>query len=472
MFTSSEIAAFAKGLRGHLLRSGDDGYDDARRVWNGMIDKRPALIVRAAGGADVVQAVNFARESGLVLAVRGGGHNVSGNAVCDGGLALDLSAMRSVRVDLKGQSVRAEGGTLWRHLDHEAETFGLATTGGVISSTGIAGLTLGGGLGWLMGSHGLACDNLLSVDLVSAKGELVKASANENADLFWGLRGGGGNFGVATSLEYQLHPVGEMLGGLIIHPLEQAAELFRFYETFTREAPDAFGSMILFVTSPEGQKVIAVAVCYNGPSKDGEAVLAPLRAFGSPLADTIGPMRYTQIQQMFDGGFPAGLHNYWRSNFLEHLDADAVAAIAERFRHAPSPQAAIAIEQLGGAVARVSAEDTAFNHRASRFNLLILGMWTDGRARTENVEWVQSVSEILAANASSRVYVNYLGQSGDEGAGRVEAAYGPKSYARLVTLKNKYDPTNLFRLNQNIRPTAKPEPKERRTRDVGEPVKG
>jgi FAD/FMN-containing dehydrogenase len=454
MFTTSDIAAFAKGLRGQPLRPGDDNYDQVRRIWNGMIDKRPALIVQAAGGADVIQTVEFARESGLVLAVRGGGHNVSGNAVCDGGLTLDLSLMRSVRVDPKRQSLRAEGGTLWRDLDHEAEAFGLATTGGLISSTGIAGLTLGGGLGWLMGSYGLACDNLLSVDLVTAAGELVTASASENADLFWGLRGGGGNFGVATSLEYRLHPVGPMLGGLIIHPLEQAADLFSFYEAFTREAPDALGSMLLFVTSPVGERVAALAVCYNGPPEEGEVLLAPLRAFGSPLADTIGPMRYTQIQQMFDEGFPAGLQNYWRSSFLEHLEGDGIEAIVERFRQAPSTQAAIAIEQLGGAVAQVSAEDTAFNHRASRFNLLILGMWPERHAKAENVGWVQSISETLAPNASSRVYVNYLGQSGDEGAGRVEAAYGPKAYARLGALKNKYDPENLFRLNQNIQPTA------------------
>jgi FAD binding domain-containing protein/berberine-like enzyme len=454
MFTTSEIATFAKGLRGQLLRPGDGNYDDARRVWNGMIDKRPALIVRAAGVVDVIQAVEFARESGLVLAVRGGGHNVSGNAVCDGGLTLDLSLMRSVRVDPKRQSLSAEGGTLWRDLDHEAESFGLATTGGLISSTGVAGLTLGGGLGWLMGSYGLACDNLLSAELVTAAGELVTASASEKADLFWGLRGGGGNFGVAASLEYRLHPVGLMLGGLIIHPLEQAADLFRFYEKFTREAPDALGSMLLFVTSPDGERVAALAVCYNGPPEEGEVLLAPLRAFGSPLADTIGPMRYTQIQQMFDEGFPAGLQNYWRSSFLEYLDGDGIEAIVERFRQAPSPQAAIAIEQLGGAAARVSAEDTAFNHRASRFNLLILGMWPERNAKAENVKWVQSTSETLAPNASSRVYVNYLGQSGDEGVGRVKAAYGPESYARLVALKNKYDPENLFRLNQNIQPTA------------------
>jgi FAD/FMN-containing dehydrogenase len=417
-----------------------------------MIDRRPALIVRAAGVADVIQAVDFARESGLVLAVRGGGHNVTGNAVCDGGLTLDLSLMRGIRLDPKRQSLRAEGGTLWRDLDHEAEVFGLATTGGLISSTGIAGLTLGGGLGWLMGSYGLACDNLLSVDLVTASGELVTASVSENADLFWGLRGGGGNFGVATSLEYQLHPVGPMLGGLIIHPLDQAPDLFRFYEAFTRDAPDALGAMLLFVTSPEGQRVVAVAVCYNGPPERGEALLAPLRAFGSPLADTIGRVRYTQIQQMFDGGFPAGLQNYWRSSFLEHLDGAGIEAIVERFKQAPSAQAAIAIEQLGGAVARVPAEGTAFNHRTSRFNLLILGMWPESHAKVENVAWVQSVSKILARHASSRVYVNYLGQSSDEGVGRIEAAYGPRTYARLVALKNRYDPENLFRLNQNIQP--------------------
>jgi FAD/FMN-containing dehydrogenase len=243
-----------------------------------------------------------------------------------------------------------------------------------------------------------------------------------------------------------------MLGGLIIHPLDQAPDLFRFYEAFTREAPDALGSMLLFVTSPEGQRVVAVAVCYNGPPEKGEALLAPLRAFGSPLADTIGRMRYTEIQQMFDGGFPAGLQNYWRSSFLEHLDGAGIEAIVERFKQAPSAQAAIAIEQLGGAVARVPAESTAFNHRASRFNLLILGMWPESHAKAENVGWVQSISETLTRYASSRVYVNYLGQGSDEGVGRIEAAYGPQAYARLVALKNHYDPENLFRLNQNIQP--------------------
>lgn len=454
MSTTSEIAAFAKGLRGQLLRPGDGTYDEARRVFNGMIDKRPALIVRAAGVADVIQAVAFARESGLELAVRGGGHNVSGNAVCDGGLMLDLSQMRSVRVDPRRRSLRAEGGALWKDLDHEAAAFGLATTGGLISSTGIAGLTLGGGLGWLMGSYGLACDNLLSVDLVTAAGELVTASASENTELFWGLRGGGGNFGVATSLEYRGHPVGPVLGGLLIHPLDQAVELFRFYEVFTRDAPDALGTMLLFVTSPAGERVVTLAVCYNGPPEKGEALLRPLRAFGSPLADTIAPMRYTQIQQMFDEGFPAGLNNYWRSSFLEKLDADGIETIVDQVRQAPSPLAAMAIEQLGGAAARVSAGETAFNHRASRFNLLILGIWQEKHAEAAHIAWVRRVSEALASKTSSRVYVNYLGQSGDEGAGRVEAAYGREAYARLVALKNTYDPKNLFRLNQNIQPTA------------------
>lgn len=454
MLTTSDISAFAKGLRGQLLRPGDETYDAARTVFNGMIDKRPALIVRAAGVADVIQAVGFARESGLVLAVRGGGHNVSGNAVCDGGLMLDLSLMRSVRIDPKRQSLRAEGGALWKDLDYEAEAFGLATTGGLISSTGIAGLTLGGGLGWLMGSYGLACDNLLSVDLVTAAGELVTANAGENADLFWGLRGGGGNFGVATSLEYRGHPVGPVLGGLLIHPLDQAVDFFGFYETFTREAPDALGTMLLFVTSPAGERVVTLAVCYNGPPEEGETLLRPLRAFGSPLADTIAPMRYTQIQQMFDEGFPAGLQNYWRSSFLENLDGDGIGAIVEQVRQAPSPLAAIAIEQLGGAVTRVPAGETAFNHRASRFNLLILGIWSEKQTEAAHIGWVQRVSEALASKTSSRVYVNYLGQSGDEGARRVEAAYGPEAYARLAALKNKYDPKNLFHLNQNIRPTA------------------
>ncbi len=453
-FDSAAIERFGASLRGELLRPGDDGYDGARKIYNAMIDRRPALIARCAGVSDVIRSVDFARETGLLLSVRGGGHNVSGNAVCDGGLMIDLSPMKGVHVDPEARVARAEPGVLWSQFDHETQAFGLATTGGVISTTGVAGLTLGGGIGWLMGSHGLACDNLLSVDVVTADGRLVTASDSQNPDLFWGLRGGGGNFGIATSFEFRLHPVGQVLGGLLIHPLDGAVELIRFYDEFTRTAPDELGSVALFVTSPEGERVVAIAVCFNGPVEDGERVLKPLRDYGTPLADMIGPMPYTQVQCMLDEGFPAGQQNYWKSNFLGDLDDQAIGLIVEHLGRCPSPGSAIAIEQFGGAVCRIGKDDTAFNHRDARYNLLIVGIWPDPSAGEENVKWVRDLWDAMAPYSSGGVYVNYLGQESDEGSGRIEAAYGPEKYARLVALKNKFDPTNLFRLNQNIRPTV------------------
>ena len=305
-----------------------------------------------------------------------------------------------------------------------------------------------------MGNHGLACDNLLSVDVVTADGRLLTASASENQDLFWGLRGGGGNFGIATSFEFQLHPVGQLLGGMVIHPLDQAVELLGFYDEFTRTTPDELGSTAVFVTSPEGERVVAIAVCYNGPVEEGERVLRPLREFGTPLADVIGPMSYTQVQGMLDEGFPPGLQNYWKSNFLSGLDNTAIEIIVEHVRNASSPNSAVAIEQLGGAVSRVGKDDTAFNHRDARYNLLIVGMWPDSSANDENINWVRELSDAMEPYSSGGVYVNYLGQEADEGPERIKAAYGPEKYERLVALKNRYDPTNLFRLNQNIRPTA------------------
>jgi FAD/FMN-containing dehydrogenase len=453
-FDAANVEKFETGLRGQLLRPGDDGYDDARTIYNAMIDNRPALIARCAGVADIIQSVNFALECGLVVSVRGGGHNVSGNAICDGGLMIDLSPMKSVRVDPERRTACAEPGVTWGEFDHETQAFGLATTGGVITTTGVAGLTLGGGIGWLMGKHGLACDNLLSVDVVTADGRLLTASTSENQDLFWGLRGGGGNFGIATSFEFQLHPVSQMLGGLVIHPLDQAVELIGFYEEFTQTSPDEFGSMAVFVTSPEGERVVAIAVCYNGPVEEGERVLRPLREFGTPLADVISPMSYAQVQGMLDEGFPPGLQNYWKSNFLKGLDDTAIEMIVDHVRNAPSPTSAVAIEQLGGAVNRVGTDDTAFNHRNARYNLLIVGMWPDPAAKDENVKWVRDLWDAMEPYSSGGVYVNYLGQEADEGTERIIAAYGPEKYERLVALKNKYDPTNLFRLNQNIKPTG------------------
>ena len=451
---AAAIEQFRTGQRGaHLLR-GDDGYDAARKIYNAMIDHRPAMIARCAGVADIIGAVNFARNNGLLVSVRGGGHNVSGNAVCDGGLMIDLSAMKSVRVDPQTRTARAEAGVTWGEFDRETQAFGLATTGGLVSTTGIAGLTLGGGIGWLMGTYGLACDNLISADVVTADGTFLTASKARNEDLFWGLRGGGGNFGVVTSLEFQLHPVGPMLGGIVIHRLDKATEVIKFYDDFTRASPDEVGTFVGFVTSPEGERVMAIFVCYNGDIAIGERVLKPLRAFGPPLADMINPMSYVQVQRMMDDAFPAGRQNYWKSNFLKGLDTEAVRIIVDRVAKAPSSYSAVAIEQFSGAVKRVGMSDTAFNHRNARYNLLIVGIWSDPAAKAANVKWVRDLWDAMEPYSSGGVYVNYLGQVADEGAERVKSAYGAEKYARLVALKGKYDPTNLFCLNQNIKPSA------------------
>ncbi len=454
MLDVDAIEQFSAELRGgHLLR-GDEGYDDARTIYNAMIDKQPALIARCAGVADVIHAVNFARTNDLVVSVRGGGHNVSGNAITDGGLMIDLSPMKGVRVDPEGKTARAEPGVTWGEFDHETQAFGLATTGGLVSTTGVAGLTLGGGLGWLMGNHGLACDNLISVDVVTADGRFLTASDSHNQDLFWALRGGGGNFGIATSFEFQLHPVGPMLGGILIHPLDKAAETIGFYDDYTRTCPDELGTFVAFVTSPEGERVMAIFVCYNGSVEEGERVLRPLREFGTPLADMIGPMPYVQVQRMMDEGFPAGRQNYWKSNFLKGLDTEAIEIIVDHVAKAPSPYSAVAIEQFSGAVNRVGKDDTAFNHRDARYNLLIVGIWPDPTAKADNVKWVRDLWDAMEPYSSGGVYVNYLGEEADEGAERIKSAYGPEKYERLVALKNKYDPINLFRLNQNIKPSA------------------
>ena len=454
MLDVDAIEQFSAELRGgHLLR-GDEGYDDARTIYNAMIDKQPALIVRCAGVADVIHAVNFARTNDLVVSVRGGGHNVSGNAITDGGLMIDLSPMKGVRVDPEGKTARAEPGVTWGEFDHETQAFGLATTGGLVSTTGVAGLTLGGGLGWLMGNHGLACDNLISVDVVTADGRFLTASDSHNQDLFWALRGGGGNFGIATSFEFQLHPVGPMLGGILIHPLDKAAETIGFFDDYTRTCPDELGTFVAFVTSPEGERVMAIFVCYNGAVEEGERVLRPLREFGTPLADMIGPMPYVQVQRMMDEGFPAGRQNYWKSNFLKGLDTEAIEIIVDHVAKAPSPYSAVAIEQFSGAVNRVGKDDTAFNHRDARYNLLIVGIWPDPTAKADNVKWVRDLWDAMEPYSSGGVYVNYLGEEADEGAERIKSAYGPEKYERLVALKNKYDPINLFRLNQNIKPSA------------------
>jgi FAD/FMN-containing dehydrogenase len=388
------------------------------------------------------------------VAVRGGGHNASGNAVCDGGLMLDLSGMKGMRVDPIRRTARADAGLTWGEFDHETQAFDLATTGGQISTTGIAGLTLGGGWGYLARKYGLASDNLLSVDLVTANGQCLTASATEHADLFWGVRGGGGNFGVVTSFEYQLHPVGPVLAGVLIHPFAQARETLRFYRDFTSAAPDELASGVVCITLPDGTPVVGIVVCYSGPLEAGEGVLHPLRAFGTPLADQIGIMPYTAAQKLVDAFYPPGLQQYWKASFLQEISDAAIDTIVASCTHRPSPICHVVIEHtLGGAVSRVDREATAFNHRDVWYSFMSLGVCADPAEAEKCVRWARELWDAMQPFATGGVYVNYLGREADEGTERVRAAYGSEKYQRLVALKNTYDPTNFFRLNQNIKPT-------------------
>jgi FAD/FMN-containing dehydrogenase len=452
------VRSLAGEVRGQVLGPQDAEYETARRVWNGMIDKHPALIVRCTGTADVVAAVTFARKHNLLTAVRGGGHNVAGNAVCDGGLVIDLAPMKGVRVDLAGRTVRAEPGVVWGEFDHETQAFDLATTGGLVSTTGIAGFTLGGGIGWLARQYGLACDNLCSVDIVTAEGRVLTASPIEHADLFWGVRGGGGNFGIVTSFEFQLHRVGPVvLGGAVFHPLDRGGEVLRFYREYIAESPDELTTLAAIMTAPplpfippdlHGKPALAIAACYAGPIEQGEEVVGPLRRFGPPAAEHLGPVPYTALQSMFDASAPAGMNNYWKSHYLAALDDDAIDTILTHAAMLPAPFSQIHLHQLGGAMSRVSEDATAFSHRNAAYALNIIGTWVEPRETDRNIQWVRDFWAAME-RFSTGVYVNFLG---DEGEALVQAAYEPQTYQRLVALKRKYDPTNFFRLNQNIKP--------------------
>ena len=443
------LQSFGSGLSGTVIRRGDAGYDQARRVWNGMIDRSPAAIFRCSSTADVVAAVNFAREEGLALAVRGGGHNAAGLALVDDGLVIDLSGMRGIRVDAGKRVAYVQGGALWRDLDAATHAHGLATTGGVISSTGVGGLTLGGGLGWLMRQHGLACDNVLAVEIVTADGQVQRASATENPDLFWAVRGGGGNFGVVTSFEFRLHPMRTLYAGMLVFPGPQAPQVLRRYREVAESAPDELTVFAALMTSPDGQPITAIFPAYNGPTPKAEAAVKPFRDLG-PVADQVQEMPYPALQSMLDDGFPSGLHVYWRSDFLKGLPDEALDALVDRFQAITSPLSALLIEQFGGAVARVPADETAFAQRDALFNLAIISRWADASTANTHIEWARKTSEAARPFASGGVYVNYLGT---EGADRVKAAYGAK-YDKLVAAKQKYDPTNLFSVNQNIQPAA------------------
>lgn len=445
------VRALAEDLRGAVLLPGTAAYESARRIWNGMVDRRPALIARCRGTADVVRALAFATEHALLISVRGGGHNVAGNAVCDGGLMIDLAEMRGVQVDPVARRARAAGGATWGDFDAETQCFGLATPGGLISDTGVAGLTLGGGMGWLSPSYGLACDNLAAVQLVTAEGAVVTASAAENSDLFWGLRGGGGNFGIATSFEFELHPVGPLLfGGLTLHALDDAQAVLRDFVDFKARAPDELGALAAFTTTPDGMPALALVGVYNGPVADGEAALARLRRFGKPVHDGFGATPYRTLQTLFDAGAPPGLRYYWKSSFLDVLPDEAIASIIARAQSRPCPSCKIFVEFLGGAIARVPREATAFDHRASPFNLLVIGSWEEPADDDSNRSWTRETWQAMQPYASAGVYVNYLGTEADEGGNRMLAAYGAGKYEKLVAVKRKYDSANVFRMNQNI----------------------
>jgi FAD/FMN-containing dehydrogenase len=450
-----EHLASLEGFAGLLVSPDDADYDEVRSVHNGMIDRRPALIARCRGAADVVAAVGLAREHGFELAVRGGGHNVSGSAVTEGGLMLDLSLMKGIHVDPVARTVRVQGGATWGELNRETQLHSLAVTGGVISTTGVAGLTLGGGLGWMMGKYGLACDNLLSAEVVTADGRVLTADADHEPDLFWALRGGGGNFGVVTSFEFRLHPVGPIvLGGLVIHPFDAARDVLRFARDFCSDLPDDATVVVALVHAPDGSglKVSGIAVCHVGPLEQAQADLAPVLEFGSPFEVAIGPIPYTVQNTLLDEAFPKGAQNYWKSVFLEELTDGAIDTMVEQFAACPSPMSGMVLEHFHGEVARIPADATAVAYRETGFNFLITGVWPDAADTPANVAWTRAAFDAMQEFASPRRWLNYLGED-ETGEDPLRAAYG-SNYDRLVQVKTAYDPTNLFRLNQNIRPQA------------------
>jgi FAD/FMN-containing dehydrogenase len=457
----SVVAGLQSQLRGEVLQPGDESYDKARKVWNGMIDKKPALIVRCASADDVVAVVSFARENGILLAVRGGGHNVAGTAVADGGLVVDLSLMKGVQVDPERHTVRAEGGVTIGELDEETQKFGLATPMGVVSETGIAGLTLGGGLGWLRRKYGLSSDNLVSVDIVTADGRYLTASETENPDLFWGIRGGGGNFGVVTSFEYQLYPVGpEVMFCFVVYPGDRAKEVLWFCEEYVAQASDEVSPLgvlgrvphdELFPEEWHGKPYAAILAMYSGSVEEGERVLQPLRDLGDPIADLSEPMPYTEAQKLLDEDYPEGGRYYWKSVNLNGLGDEEIERLMAHAETAPSDHSTIDVWYQGGAMNRVGTEETAFGDRSAPYLLGIEGNWEESHEDEANVAWVRGCVADMQRFSDGGMYLNFPGFL-EEGQEMMRDAYG-ENYERLVALKNEHDPANLFRMNQNIIPT-------------------
>jgi len=438
-------------VSGRVLEEGDAGYEEARRIHNGLADRRPALIVRCQNTADIADAVRFARTEGLEICVRGGGHNAAGRAVVDGALMIDLASMKGIHVDRDAQTARAQGGVLWRELNRETAAHGLAVTGGAVSTTGIAGLTLGGGLGWLMAKYGLAADNLLSVELVTADGRILDVNAESDPDLFWALRGGGGNFGIAASFEYRLHPLSMVVGGLIAHPIEAAGDLLRFYREAVATASDDLEVFAALVHAPDGSgvKLAAMVVFHTGTPEEAERELAPLKAWGSPLVVQVEPMPYPVMNTLMDENYPTGSLNYWVSSFTTGITDGLIDAAVEQFATVPSPMNAILLEHFHGAVCRVGVTDTAVPHREAGWNLLLPSVWMDPADTEANIAWTRETHAAFAPHLSARRWLNDLGD--DQGEDAIRAAYGP-NYDRLVQIKRKYDPENVFHYNHNIAP--------------------
>jgi FAD/FMN-containing dehydrogenase len=445
------IDAFAVGLGGRLIRPADADYDDARRIWNAAIDRRPGLIVRCLGAADVIHAVIFAAANDLLVAVRGGGHNVAGRALCDDGLVLDLSAMRGVLVDPGTRTVRVQGGATLGDLDRETHPFGLAVPMGVVSKTGVAGLTLGGGVGWLVRKHGLSCDNVLSFQLVTAAGRLLTVDAEEHPDLFWALRGGGGNFGVVTAFTFHAQPIATVLGGLLVHGRDKSGEVLRFYRDFMSTAPEELTVYSALLTTPDGMPAIAMVACWCGDIAEGERVLAPLRSFGPPLLDAIQPMPFPSMQKLLDGAFLDGTHNYWKASFVPKLTDTVIDLLVEHGARMESPLSACLVEFYGGAPGRVSPADSAFAQRGAEYNIGMTAQWTDPAESERHIGWVRAMYDAFEPHSSGMHLLNFQSEPEDE---MIRASFGG-NYRRLAKVKRQYDPTNFFSVNQNIPAAAR-----------------
>ncbi|HJU47536.1 MAG TPA: FAD-binding oxidoreductase [Gaiellaceae bacterium] len=448
---SALLDDLAGQVSGRVLRPADVDYDTARRVHNGLVDRSPAVIVRCRTAADVAAAVRFARAAGLDVSVRGGGHNVAGRAVADDAVMIDLAEMKGTAIDAGARTVRAEGGLLWAELNAATAAHGLAVTGGAISTTGIAGLTLGGGLGWLMAKYGLAADNVLAVELVTAEGEVLDVTEESHPDLFWALRGGGGNFGVATTFTYRLHPLETVTGGIVAHPVDAAPDLLRFYRDAVAGASDDLTVFAALVHAPDGSgaKLSAFAVFHTGDEEQAEKDLEPFTTWGSPLMVEVGRMPYPVMNTLLDGGYPAGSLNYWLSSFTRGLSDGLIDTMVERFASVPSPMSAILLEHFHGAVTRVGVGDTAVPHRSEGWNLLLPSVWMDPAASAENIAWTRETHTALGPHLDERRWLNYLGD--DQDADAVRAAYGP-NWERLRDVKRRYDPDNVFHHNHNIDP--------------------